>query len=818
MSYRIVFFFALCFFIPSLLFAQEKQILKGKVIDPDEGPVVHANVRLKYSTKGTVTGEQGMFQLAFPSAMAAMDTLIVSHVGYQTKTVAIPEIDLERVLFIRLLKSTEEVEQVEIRGIRNRDPDMIRIDKKDFEMLPTATGEVESIIKNMPGVSSRNELSYQYSVRGGSYDENLVYVNGIEIYRPLIVRSGKQEGLSFLNSDMVSSLNFSAGGFQARYGDKMASVLDIRYSKPQRFSGDMEMSLLGGAVHLEDKVGERFTYNAGFRYKTNQYLLNSLDVKGDYEPAFYDLQTYLTYQLSEDLNLEFLGNYNLNQYKFIPRSRETSFGTVRNALNLKIFYEGQEVDDFENYMGALAANFHPTANLNLRFISSAYSTLESVTFDILGQYYLNELDKAIDSPTYGDSIMNIGVGGYLEHARNQLSGDVYTFSHKGIWKYNAHIFRWGLKYSREQIRDESNEWTYIDSAGYSVPYSSVAVNLYDVLKADHSIASSRITSYFQDTYQYSTDYGDWYFNAGMRAHYWSFNQEMVFSPRISLKLDPYFNNRLRFHFAGGYYYQPPFYKEMKTNTGAINPDIQAQKSLHFVLGSEYDFTAWGRVFKYRAELYYKVLDRLIPYKMDNVRIKYAGRNMAEGYATGLDMQVNGEFVEGVESWASLSLLQTKADIQGDSYVNRDGEVVNPGYYPRPTNQLMNFSMFFQDYVPNHPSYKLQLSAHYGSRLPFSPPNINRYDKVFWMPSYRRVDIGFSKLIKGSKEQFDAGNPLHYIQSLWIGIEVFNLLDINNTISYQWIKTVSNQQGKAGQYAVPNYLTSRRLNLKLVLNL
>ncbi|MEF8809390.1 MAG: TonB-dependent receptor [Bacteroidales bacterium] len=816
MLYRFLILFLIFYIFPVALSAQQEDVLWGRVINYQNEPVENAHVRFKHSAVGTLTDEQGEFQLRLPGQAGKHDSLFISHVSYQSRVIAIDSFSRERPMDIRLKLFTEDLDQVEVRSKLHMDQNLIRIDPENFKMLPSSSGKVESIIQKMPGVASRNELSYQYAVRGGNYDENLVYVNGIEIYRPMLVHTGKHEGLSFLNSDMVSSLNFSAGGFQARYGDKMSSVLDIRYNKPEEFSGDIEMSLLGSSLHLEDKPGERFTYNVGFRYKTNQYLLNSLDVKGDYNPSFYDLQSYMTYEVTNRLNLEFLGNYSLNRYTFVPQSRQTSFGTIENALNLKIYYEGQEVDAFENYTGALAAKYNPSGDIQLRLIGAAYNTNESETYDIHGEYYLNELDKSVGSKTYGDSIMNIGVGGYLEHARNYLRGKVYTLSHKGKWNEGNNLIRWGIKYQREFIRDESNEWKYVDSAGYSIPYSKDAVNLYHSLQADNSINSSRFTSFLQNTHHLISGKGDWFFNAGIRTHYWNYNGEFLISPRINVEFEPLINKNLKFHFAGGYYFQPPFFKEMKMNNGNINPDIRAQKSLHFLVGSEYDFTAWGRPFKYSAELYYKHMNRLIPYKIDNVRVNYAGRNMARGYATGIDMKVNGEFVRGVESWASLAVMQTRADIKGDSYINNEGQVIEPGSYPRPTNQLLNFSMFFQDYIPHYPSYKLQLSAHYGSPLPFSPPDTPRYDKIFWMSSYRRVDIGFSKLIKGKGEHFDRSNPLHYIESLWLGIEVFNLLDINNTISYQWIKTVSNQQGKSGLYAVPNSLTSRRLNVKLLL--
>jgi len=796
--------------------AQQTFHLEGRVLDGRGKPIPEANIRIHNSLEGTTSDVEGHFVFTFSAS--ASDTLIISSVGFQKQSYLVKNLLGRDYLEVMLKEDIQEIGPVEVSGAWHRDRSLIKIEKKDFEMLPTPAGQVESIIKKMPGVSSRNELSSQYSVRGGNYDENLVYVNGIEVYRPVIVRHGKHEGLSFLNSDMVRSIHFSAGGFQAQYGDKMASVLDIRYEKPRAFSGDLEMSLLGGSIHLEDTVGSRFTYNTGFRYQSTSYLLNSLDVEGDYEPSFYDLQTFLTYRLTSEAQLEFLGNYNLNRYRFIPRSRETSFGTIRNALNMNVYYEGQEEDAFENYMGALTLQWNPNSRLNLRWGGSAYNTLESEHYDILGEYYLNELDRSLDSETYGDSIVNIGVGGYLEHARNELRGNIYTLTHRGTYRQGKHLMKWGIKYKHEHLRDETNEWKYVDSAGYSIPYSQNSVDLYYSQNADHAIRSNRLTAYFQDTYRHTSGLGNWFLHAGLRTSYWDFNGEWLISPRISVAFEPLRNEDIRLHLSGGYYYQPAFYKEMKRPDGSINENIRAQQSTHAVLGAEYDFIAWGRPFRYQAEVYYKSLDHLIPYKVDNVRINYAGENMARGYAAGVDMKINGEFVPGAQSWASLSLMQTRADIKGDTYINDQGQKVQPGYYPRPTDQLVNFSLFFQDYIPNHPSYKMQLSLHYGSRLPFSPPNVQRYDQTYRMPPYRRVDLGFSKLIRGGREDNAGKSLLRYFQSIWVGLEVFNLLDINNTISYQWIRTVGNQQGQSGQYAVPNYLTSRRINLKLVLKL
>src|SRR6056297_3447035 len=484
---RCIVFIAIIFF-PVIVFAQNYSHLNGRVLDNNSDPIPNVNVYLLNRTSiGVTTDFDGRFSLRYPQSIE--DTLVISYMGYKTEMLPLSVARKKEDLIVRLGEQAEDIEQVEVRGDLRQDRSLIRIEKKAFELMPVTGGEVESIIKKMPGVSSRSELSYQYSVRGGNYDENLIYVNGIKIYRPITVRSGKQEGLSFLNSDMVSSINFSAGGFEARYGDKMSSVLDIRYEQPDEFEGNVDMSLLGGALHLQDVSDNgKFSYNTGFRYKSNSYLLNSLDVNADYRPRFFDLQTFLTYRFNDDLNLNFLGNYNLNRYRFVPHTRETSFGTVQNSLNLNIYYEGQEIDKFENYTGALSLNYYPSSDLSLKFTGSAFRTSEEETYDILGQYYLNELDKSTDSDTYGDSIMNIGVGGFLEHARNVLDGNVYSFSHNGSWVNDLHNFRWGMKLNYKIFDNQVNEWKMVDSAEYSIPYSDNSVNLYSSVNAENDLS------------------------------------------------------------------------------------------------------------------------------------------------------------------------------------------------------------------------------------------------------------------------------------------------------------------------------------------
>jgi hypothetical protein len=795
--------------------AQNFVELKGKILDTEGNPVSEAHIRNMSNNTGVVSQKDGSYLLTIP---ARRDVLIqVSCIGFETREFKINyERDTIKELNIVLNILVSDIDEVAIVGEMSPGNNLVKIETKDIQLNPNISGNLESIIKTLPGVSSNTELSSQYSVRGGNYDENLVYVNDIEIYRPLLIRSGQQEGMSFLNSDMVSSIQFSSGGFESRFGDKMSSVLDIRYTKPVEFSGTVSMSLLGGSAHLEDvSKNGKFTYNTGFRYKTSEYILNTLETEGNYNPQFYDLQAYFTYKVNRTLDFDFLSNYALNSYRFIPESRETSFGTIDNALSLRIYYDGNELDKFETYLGAFTANYHPNENLSLKFILSAFQTLEQETYDILGQYYLNELDNTIGSETYGDSIMNIGIGTFLNHARNYLTANVYSAAFKGGYYKGTHKLRWGLKYNVELIDDKMNQWKMLDSAGYSLPYNGESIELFETAHAKNILHTNRLAGYIQDTYQHKLiNNAELFINGGVRFQYWDFNQEFIVTPRLLVSYRPDWEKDMIFRFASGLYYQPPFYKEIKNYEGTINPDIISQKSIHFVLGNDYHFLAWERPFKLTTEAYYKILNDLIPYKIDNVHIDYSAQNMAHGYAVGLDMKINGEFVKGIESWASLSLMQTQEDIDGDFYYNNEGEKIEPGLYPRPTDQRFNFSLFFQDYLPMNPSYKMNLSLHYGSRLPFTSPDKDRYDQVFRMKSYKRVDIGFSKVLISESKEYRKGNILNIFKDMWLSFEIFNLLDINNTISYMWIKTVGNQSGQASQYAVPNYLTSRRFNFKL----
>lgn len=773
--------------------------LKGVIRTSSGIPLDMVNIGLKDYPIGTSSNRKGEFLLRIPAQKNVV--VIFSSIGYKPVADTIMA-GIEENVFRNITMETlnQELAEVVVTEQRRNGGNVTRIDPRFVDLLPdAATGAVEAIIKTLPGVSTNNELSSQYTVRGGNFDENLVYVNDIEIYRPFLIRSGQQEGLSFINSDMVSTIDFSSGGFNAKYGDKMSSVLDIKYRTPSDFRGSASMSMLGATAHFEDvALKGRLAHISGIRYKTNRYLLGGLDEKGEYDPRFLDFQTFITYRSSEKFDLSFLGNIAQNNYRFIPRTRETTFGTWQNPLNTKIYFSGQEIDDFQTWLGALSANFHPNRNLNLKFIASAYYATEEETYDILGEYYLNELERNMSSEDFGDSVLNLGTGSFLNHARNYLDATVYSVSHRGAFNSEKHLVNWGLQIQHEQIDHKINEWIFRDSTGYSIPYSDTEVRLYYTLKSKNKISSNRFTGFIQDTWSIPVNSGDLYLTGGLRVHFWDYNKEWLISPRASVSYYPEWEDKVSFRLAAGMYHQSPFFKELLRRDGSVDPDPKAQRSYQLVLGSVYVFNAWDRPFRFTTEAYYKYMSRMIPYQIDNVRIRYLAEQEAFGYATGLDMKINGEFVSGVQSWASLSFMSAKEDVKNDGH----------GYIPRPTDQFMNFSLFFQDYLPGNPSWKMQLSGFYGAPLPAGPPNSERYMHVFRMPSYRRIDLGFSKVI------ISAANPVNHhlwknINDMWISLEVFNLLNINNTISYFWVSSIYGDQ-----FAVPNYLTNRKINLKL----
>ena len=826
---------AISFFIllvaGQLALAQSKGIVQGKLLDEENNGIYLANIAVVGVGGGTYTDSLGNYRLEVPADTKVK--IFFSHINYDTQTFEVELGPGETKNLNRILKFKENlITEAVVNDDANRATTMTRVDPRIAIEIPSAGGGIEAVLKTFPGVSSNNELSSQYNVRGGNYDENLVYVNDVEIYRPFLVRSGQQEGLSFVNPDLVGSLNFSAGGFEAKYGDKMSSVLDVKYKRPRKFAATVAGSLLGGSLHVEGSSKDyRFSYLAGFRYRSNQYILGSLDTDGAYRPRFMDAQGLLNFDINEEWSVSMLVNYAQNRYQFIPENRETDFGTISDALRFTVYFDGQEVNTFETMLGALTTEYRPSPNLKLKLIASAFRSNETETFDVQGQYFLGQLENNFGSDNLGEVAFNRGIGTFLDHARNYLTANVVSVRHIGKWFDGYRILDWGIKYQYESITDKLSEWNMIDSSGYSLPLNPNELQVFEVLKTTINLNSHRGTGFIQNTWTFN-EASKHRLTAGVRFHYWDVNKQFIATPRANYSFDPKWKKAdMIFRASGGMYYQPPFYRELRDLNGELNKDVRAQQSYHAVLGMDYNFKAWRRPFKLVAEVYYKYLNDLVTYEIDNVRIRYYANNNSRGYATGLDLKVNGEFVSGIESWASMSVMTVQEDILDDfyyDYFNSDGEKIvygitentipadsikqSPGYIPRPTDQRVNFSLYFQDYVPKLPSLKMHLNLVFGSGMPFGPPDYVRYKDTLRIPPYRRVDIGFSYMLLGEKKKFvGPKNPLKYFKSIWISFEVFNLLGTNNTLSYLWISDITNRQ-----YAVPNYLTARRINAKIVM--
>lgn len=788
--------------------------VKGKVIDPEYNPLEMVNVSISGTSLGVVTNSFGEFVL--PSVSGKSIKIVFSSIGFEKSERVV--LLSENTLIVQVLKpDIQNINEIVVKG-QVADKSLVTLQPKLTERLPAMAGSVETLVKTLPGVSNNNELSSQYSVRGGNYDENLVYVNGIEIIRPFLVKSGEQEGLSFINSDMVASIGFSAGGFDATYGDKMSSVLDITYRKPDRNGASVEVGALGASAHIEGKaLNGKFSHLTGFRYKNTAYLLGTLDQKGEYNPSFTDVQTFLNYRFNRNLSLGFLGNYASNTFQFIPETRLTKFGTLTNPFQFLVYFEGKERDKFENYLGALAADYNPNSRLSLKFQANSFYSSEQESFDILGQYYLSDINQIPESQEFSDSSMVIGVGSYLNHARNLLKAKVSGFEHRGTYTADRHQLLWGLKFQHENISDHVNEWEMRDSIGYSIPYTNNGSELYRNVSGNNTITSNRLSGFVQDNWSCGIGNGVLAITGGVRFQNWDFNNQTIISPRISgnWKIGTARNRIIRG--AWGVYHQMPFFKELKNPQAQIVRETKAQKAIHYLIGYDQIFTAFERPFKATAELWFKDLKHLIPYQIDNLNISYLPNQEATGYATGIDFKINGEFVPGLQSWASLSLMKTEEDIIGDFYIKKSNilgsEKVYPGYIPRPTDQRINFSLFFQDFFPGYPSIKMSMTLFYGSRLPFGPPQGERYMDTFRMPPYRRVDVGFSKALINNSKTIVKHQRKGILKDAWIGFELFNLFDINNTISYFWISDIKNQM-----HAVPNYLTGRRINLKLAIQI
>ena len=804
------------FLFPTLLWCQKSSIIKGFVKDSDNNSI--ENVSVKFGSTGTTTNSSGFYQIRIP-----LDTNIsleFSHVGFKSLT---KEFFTKKRNIIRfspvLILENEVLEEVVIKNEIKDAQGITTFKAKDIERIPGANSGIETLLMTMPGVSNNNELSTQYNVRGGNFDENLVYVNGIEIYRPFLVRSGQQEGLSFVNSTMVQNINFSAGGFQAKYGDKLSSVLDITYRKPIEFSATVKASLLGSSITVEDVfLDNALTAIVGVRYRDNSLFVNSKQIETNFKPRFTDVQTFLTYKKNEKLSLNFLGNFSLNTYDYQPVTRRTRFGTVSDPLELIVFYDGQEKDTYLTAFGALSANYQVNDNLELTSTLSAFNTQEEEYFDIAASYNLGEVDSNIGSETFGDVTFSEGIGSQLNHSRNDLDALITNVQVKGTYKKNESQIDFGIKYQTEDIKDRIREWEIIDSVGFSVrplnlgfindqpynPYSG-PIEPFQNIRAENKLNIKRLSGFFQYSKKgFIGDHKVWW-NLGLRGHFWSVNanqnnntSQFILSPRAQFSIKPNWDKDMLFRVSGGVYAQPPFYKELRNFKGEIIPNIKAQKSIHMVLGNDYSFTMWDRPFKLTTELYFKNLSNINPYSVDNVRIRYQANNNAKGYATGIDVRLNGEFVPGNESWVSLGILKTEENIN------------NRGYIARPSDQRFKLGILFQDYVPNLPDLKAYLNLVYNSGVPGGAPSYaDPYNFQNRLRDYRRADLGVLYIFTDAKKRFSSGF-LSKFKEFTAGLELFNMFDIQNSITNTWVRDVATKN----QFGVPNYLSGRILNLRI----
>ena len=716
--------------------------------------------------------------------------------------------------------SYEQIETVVIKGSKRKDLEGITtISPQIIRSIKGAQPGVENLLKTLPGVNITNELSTQYSVRGGNFDENLVYVNEIEVYRPFLVRSGQQEGLSFVNTAMVQNLDFSAGGFQAKYGDKLSSVLDITYRTPIGFGVRADVNLLGGSITTETvSKNSKFSAITGLRYRDNSLLVKSKETETNFNPTFADAQTYLTYRFSDKFHLSFLGNLAINDYQYEPTTRQTNFGTLDDPIALLVFYDGQENDKYQTYFGAFKGSYFVNDNLTLKLIASSFHTTEQEYFDILAQYRLGEVNSNIGDENLGDVEFSEGIGSQLNHARNDLDALITNVEHKGYLKAEDNNFEWSIKYTNEDIRDRIVEWEVIDSAGFLInppnldqfndqPYAADQGPIvpFQNIRATNSTQLNRIQAYGQWNRRSMIGNHEVYANLGIRYHGWSVkgdgianNSQSVISPRIQLAIKPDWNKDMLFRLSGGLYYQPPFYRELRDSDGIVNSNVKAQKSVHLVLANEYSFKMWDRPFKLISEAYYKDISNVNPYTVENVRIRYAAANNAEAYAYGLDLRLNGEFVPGSESWFSFGYLKTEENIN------------NQGYIARPTDQRLKFGILFQDYIPQLPNMKMYLNLVYNTGVPGgSPSYASPYNYQNRLPDYKRADVGMSYVIIDSNKKGTKAWQKPF-KELSVGLEIFNMFDVQNSITNTWVRDVYSKR----QYSIPNYLTPRVFNLRL----
>ena len=789
----------------------------GYVVDQDNIGIELANVVVLNTDKpiGTATNKNGYYELMLDEA----DTVVLSYsmIGYTTVQQRIFDVREVININVQLLTDEQMLTEIEVRGLKHTQGTMDHIDAGVARVMPDATGgSIESLLITFAGVSQTNELSSQYNVRGGSFDENSVYVNGIEVHRPLLIRSGQQEGLSFVNPEMVENVRFSAGGFGAQYGDKMASVLDISYKRPRAFEASLSASLLGAQVYV-GHGDSTYSQMHGLRYKTSKYMLGGLATAGNYQPTYVDYQTYITWKVARQWEMSFLGNVSQNDYRFTPDSLSESFGG-QAAKNLNIYYEGQEKDRFLTAFASLSAKGHVSKEVEIGFDLSGFYTNERENFDITGQYVLT--NAKMDGEPSGSSAIGaqvdpdagqseaLGTGLFHQHARNNLEAGVVTLAHKGSWQRGQNTLIWGVSGQMERINDRISEWEWRDSAGYSMPDDGQTMELYYSMRGEAAMTTARLQAYIQNEHKWNTQSGQWILTVGGRLQWWSWNNEVLPSPRASVEWIPGWKRDLCFRLATGLYYQAPFYKELRDTVTdelgitriRLNKDLKAQRSVHVVLGGDYYFRAWGRPFKLTAEGYYKYIDRMESYTVDNVRVRYSGKNDSKGYSGGLDLKLYGELVPGADSWISFSTMVARQRFIGSDL-----------WIPSPTEQRWNFSMLFQDYIPQLPQLKFHLRMQFAEGQPYYAPRNNQA----WgrMPVYKRIDLGATYLFNAQTAKFMRKPSAKHVKQWAIQFEVFNLVGWRNVNSYFWVA-----DAYGNQWASPNYLTGRRYNLKITVDL
>mgnify|MGYP002768833717 FL=1 len=779
------------FMLCMAMYAQAQSFtLQGRVVDESGSPVEFASVSCLKQGKMTMTSLKGEYSLQLHSA----DSVEVrfSMVGYKTKIRVLRRPRGKQTLQVVLYSNDNELGEVTVTGTRIQSGQTQELKKEHLKNLPSVSGNaVEELIQSQAGVSTHSELSSQYNVRGGSFDENSVYINNVEVYRPFLVRSGQQEGISVINPDMVEKIEFSTGGYEARYGDKMSSALNITYKRPKPFEASVSASLLGASAYV-GVSNKKVSWSNGLRYKTTRNLLGSLDTKGEYKPTFIDYQTYFTYTPNERWDINFLGNISNNHYNFSPEDRETNFGTMENVKSFRVYFDGQEKDVFRTFFGSLGITRHFGKNTSLSLIASAFKTREQEKYDIQGQYWLTQTETS----------ENLGVGTYFQHARNYLNAHVESLKLLLKTKQKRHDIEGALTFKKEHISENSVEYEMRDSSNYSIPHTGKDLYMIYSMRAKNVLDANRIEAYIQDTYRFGGGEGQSHYtlNYGVRFAHWSYTKETILSPRVSLGIIPAFNENVTMRFAAGLYYQAPFFKEIRDTTtvngityAKLNNKAKSQRSIHFIAGYDYRFKLNNRQFKFTAEAYYKLLGNLVPYSVNNVKVVYYGDNESSGHAAGLDFKIYGEFVPGTDSWLSLSLMSTKMKLNGVSI-------------PLPTDQRYALNLFFTDYFPGTDRWKMSLKLAFADGLPFSAPHRELESNSFRAPAYKRADICLSYRLINNADNHNKKNPL---RNLWVGVECLNLFGINNVNSYYWITDVTGQQ-----YAVPNYLTGRQLNFRI----